>query len=306
MIFLAFSGTQALAWNNFGHMEVAAVAWSRLTPAVRAGATQLLKLNPQYSAWTQNLAATDRDEIMFVVAATWPDFIKRSAGYHADGADNGDRPPATPEASQNKGYVDHFMHKYWHFINEPFSPDGTPLQQPSTPNAQTQIGTFRAKLSEGGASDNDVTAYDLAWLLRLVGDVHQPLHATSRFIHGQPNGDAGGNHVTVHCAGGCNATELHAFWDDVLGTSDDPHDAIDAARQLVLPETPAASLTDENMWIDESFRIAQANVYAQPIGVGAGPFALTPTYKANALRIANERVALAGARLANVLNAAFR
>jgi hypothetical protein len=39
-----------LAWDGFGHMEVAQIAWDALAPAVRAGAAELPRLNPQYVA----------------------------------------------------------------------------------------------------------------------------------------------------------------------------------------------------------------------------------------------------------------
>jgi hypothetical protein len=247
--------------------------------------------------------AAKRDQIAFVRAATWPDAIKRDPAYQSDGSDNGDRPPPGPEASQNIGYADHLRHKYWHFIDQPFSRDGTALQNPDTPNVSTQIAALRAKLSEPGASD-DVKSYDLAWLLHLVGDVHQPLHATSRFIHSQPQGDAGGNKVAIHC--GCSAQELHAFWDGVLGSSEDPQAAINAARKLPKASVQLASIGDDKAWAAESFKIAKASVYRSPIGVGDGPFTLSSAYKARALSIAKARVALAGARLARLLNAALR
>jgi hypothetical protein len=300
----ALSGTPALAWNDFGHMEVAALAWSKLTPAARQTATELLKLNPQYSHWTNGASADERDQIAFVMAATWPDFIKRESDYHSDGADDGDRAPQTAEASQNIGYADHYRHKYWHFVDEPFSPDGTALQPPDKPNAQTQIAALRAKLSDAGAM-TDVRSYDLAWLEHLVGDVHQPLHATSRFIRSQPGGDAGGNRIKIRCGSGCRADELHAFWDDVLGTSEDPRAAISAATGLREPDAQS-KIADEKAWIEESFEAAKATVYAPPIEVGAGPFTLTEGYKSVALSLPNERVALAGTRLANLLNAALK
>ena len=53
------------------------------------------------------------------------------------------------------------MHKYWHFINEPSSPDHTPLEQPEKPNAQTQIGTFRRTLASGSGVSDEVRSYDL-------------------------------------------------------------------------------------------------------------------------------------------------
>jgi hypothetical protein len=200
------------------------------------------------------------------------------------------------------------MHKYWHFIDEPFSPDNTPLVQPEKPNAETQIPLFRAALSSN--ESDDVKSYDLVWLEHLVGDVHQPLHATSRFTRDGPpalkGGDAGGNKVLIVCGSGCRAPELHAFWDGVLGTSNKPQDAITAASQLPAPSAALASIGDEKVWINESFGAAKTHAYASPIGPGLGPFTLTAAYKSDALRIAKERVALAGTRLANLLNEAFR
>jgi hypothetical protein len=208
-------------------MEVAALAWSKLTPPVQANAARLLKLNPMYPIWVNGVAAPDRDRIAFIRAALWADDIKGEANYFSDGPNNGDRPPPGPEASQNIGYADHFRHKYWHFIDLPFSPDGTPLTPPEKTNAQTQIAAFRATLLDSRASD-DVKSYDMVWLLHLVGDVHQPLHATPRFTKTQPKGDAGGNLVKIECGADC-APELHFYWDDLLGTSDSPDAAAAAA-----------------------------------------------------------------------------
>jgi S1/P1 Nuclease len=301
---LAMACAPAQAWDDFGHMEVAAVAWSKLTTPERDRVVQLLKRNPKYDTWIADVAPEDRDQFAFLMAATWPDEIKRDHDYTSDGSHNGDVPPPGPEASQNIGYVDHLRHKYWHFIDRPFSPDHTHLLDPKTPNAQTQIAALREKLSDQSA-DPDIRSYDLVWLLHLVGDVHQPLHATSRFTHDQQDGDEGGNSVKIHC-GGCNAVELHAFWDDVLGDSDKPQDAIDAARELPELATQLGSIADEKVWIEESFEAAKADVYVPPIGVGDGPFNLTDGYKSKALRIAHERVALAGARLANLLKEALK
>jgi hypothetical protein len=63
---------------------------------------------------------------------------------------------------------------------------------------------------------------------------------------------------------------------------------------------PAKS--DEKDWIAESFTESQQTVYAAPIAAGNGPFTLTASYKKNAGELAQVRVQLAGARLANLLN----
>jgi S1/P1 nuclease len=294
----------AHAWWDAGHMLVAAVAWNKMKPATRARAAQLLTLNPLYGWLIRGAPAGLEDQFAFIRAATWADEIKKRRGYKSDGPDHGDRPPPGPEASQNIGYTDHFRHKYWHFVDTPFSPDGTPLIDPSTPNAQTQIAAFRAALSSD-ASD-DIKSYDLVWLLHLVGDVHQPLHATSRFTQGAPQGDAGGNDVAISCSNNCGANELHAFWDGLFGNGRNPQDAIDGAPQLADPDPQLAAIADEAVWIQESFAAAQASVYVPPIDQGSPPFALDDPYAAQALALAQQRVALAGVRLANLLDQALQ
>jgi hypothetical protein len=164
----------ALAWFDMGHMTVAAAAYAKLDPEVRARVAGLLKLNPDYEHWIAGVPLERRDMIAFVRASTWADDIKRRHDYQSHSlSQDGEH------AGDNIGYADFLVHPYWHFIDLPFSPDGTELAPPDSPNALTQIRRFRDTLSSS-ASD-DVKSYDLVWLLHLVGDAHQPLHATSRF-----------------------------------------------------------------------------------------------------------------------------
>jgi S1/P1 nuclease len=306
-VFLAIS-TPVLAWDGFGHMEVAAVAWELMEALAKSQAVQLLKANPQYQTWIKGVAASKKDKYAFMMAATWPDYIKGAKGYTSDGSNNGNTPPPGPQASQNIGYTDKFMHKYWHFIDEPFSGDNSQTTPPATPNAQTQIAKFRTTLPASSGAKKTVRSYDLVWLLHLVGDVHQPLHATSRFLSGLP--DEGGNSITINCDSSVScegAKELHAFWDDLLGPNKTAPKKVEAAADdLPMADAALASIDDENVWIDESFKEAQSDVYKLPVGVGLGPFTLTADYKANAVDLAKQRIALAGARLANLLNAALK
>ena len=160
----------ALAWNGLGHMEVAAIAWEALTPAAKEQAGKLLALNPLYEKWIDNVTSADRDRIAFIKASQWADVIKRQSPYQPDGlpGSNGNRPIPGPDASRNFGYSDHLQHKYWHFIDVPFSPDNTTLHSPGMPNAQTQIALLRTALSDKRTSD-DIRSYDLVWLIHLVG-----------------------------------------------------------------------------------------------------------------------------------------
>jgi hypothetical protein len=279
-------------------MTVAAVAYERLTPAARASVATLLRLNPDFEKWVRGVPLEEQDRAAFIHAATWADDIKRRDAYTRssiaqDGADS----------TANVGYADHLVHDYWHYVDLPFSPDGTPGEPPQTPNALTQIEAFRRALASDAS--NDVKSYDLVWLLHLVGDVHQPLHATSRFSQGAPSGDRGGNKETVCLAFTCGA-KLHAYWDGLLGDRGDTSDAEALATTLPAPEATAAMADDPATWARESEQLAERFVYAEPIGDGAGPFALTDAYQASAKRVAQRQVALAGARLARTINSTLR
>ena len=293
------------AWSDPGHMAVAYVAYQRLTPAKRARVNALIRLNPKYNEWVHTLphgiSQSARNRMVFMIAATWADQIKGDHEHVSDGPSGGNRPPSDGTADANTGYQDQAMHKYWHFIDLPFSTDGTPTTPPETPNALTQMAAFRAVLASTTAAD-ELKSYDLVWLMHLVGDVHQPLHATARFNQQSPAGDDGGNAVTV-CNPQCGG-KLHAFWDGLLGSerSPSPNLVINRARTLPAPNATLATDVNAQDWIDESFSIAKSSVYRSPIGAGNGSFTITANYRNNAKRIAKQRIALAGARLAAILN----
>jgi hypothetical protein len=309
-LFVTGLATTSYAWDGFGHMAVAYLAYQQLTSTTRASANALLKLNPDYNTWVSEVppgtSAADQDAVVFMFASRWPDDIKGESGYHEDGPDpHGEIPPpgATPDG-QNVGYTDFARHRYWHFVDNPFTQDGSTLPAIPSPNAQTQIAVFRTTLASPTSSD-DLKSYDLAWLLHLVGDVHQPLHCATRVSNSpnDKNGDRGGNNVQLQSSG---ASELHMFWDDVMGpNAPPPAHVITFASGLAPPDPTLAAVSDETVWIAESVQNAQNDVYVSPIGPGDGPFTLTVAYKSNAKSVAEQRVALAGARLAALLNTAL-
>jgi hypothetical protein len=145
--------------------------------------------------------------------------------------------------------------------------------------------------------------------LHLVGDVHQPLHATTRATQGDPKGDAGGNNVKLL---GDAAGNLHSYWDELPGSdcnfySNKIRCADRAAvfgKQVKAPAAKAAHNTSAAAWVQESFALARSQVYHPPIASGDGPYTIVPrsAYEVSAYRLAQKRVALAGARLAEVLN----
>jgi len=295
----------AAAWNDKGHMAVAYVAYQQLTPAVRSRVDQLLRMNPFYRRWLamipSTVAAGDRNLAIFMIAATWADQIKSDAAYRDDGTQGGNRPSGAL-SSRNVGYADMFRHKYWHFVDTPFSEaPGSRLPSVPVPNAQERIVVFLSVLAS--SSPDALKSYDLTWLLHLVGDVHQPLHAATRVTPGNPYGDNGGNAVRMCEDTLCHSmASLHAVWDGLLGSQEDVASAIAAARRLPAAAPDRARTLDPAQWMQESFALARADVYQPPVRVGPGPYTLTPVYEAHARQIAETRIALAGARLAAVLN----
>lgn len=296
---LALGSTPALAWNSRGHMAVAAVAWDHLTPAAKARATALLKLNPYYSTWIQGVATADQDRVAFLKAATWSDDIKRDHTYIDDSYK-----PTDPASADITDYNDHKMHKGWHFIDYGFSPDGTPLEAPFPTNAVTQIAKAEDVIASTAATDS-AKSYSLSWLLHLVGDIHQPLHATSRFTQALPHGDTGGNAIKA-----CPATtdtcgprdNLHGFWDDLVGDDLRPETLTPLLAHMPKASADELAVTAPNDWAEESFSIAQKSVYVSPVGTGTGPYHLTQAYRDNARAIAEQRIELAGERLAILIN----
>src|SRR5712691_2299987 len=298
-------GAPAYGWDSFGHMAVAYVAYQQLTPQAKTRVDALLQLNPDYQNWLmmipENTSASDKQMMVFMIAATWPDEIKGEFQYGDDGTNNGNTPDGAT-SSQNAGYRDLLRHKYFHFVDTPFTTDGTTLPVIPTPNAQERIALFRGVLASN--SDDLLKSYDLTWLLHLVGDVHQPLHCATRVSSADSNGDSGGNKVKVKCTG-C-PKELHAFWDDLLGTGVSAQavikPVIKAAKKLPAADAGLAAKSDEKDWIAESFQAAQQTVYQPPVAAGDGPFTLTTAYKSKAKTLAKQRIALAGVRLANLIN----
>jgi len=142
----------------------------------------------------------------FVECATFADDFKYNGGYYQKG---------------------------WHFIDQPYLDEGgevsdfdfeldthniteainglvgwtTDLEHPKDSYIKTTVEN-----STKGSEENAVSVA-VRLLIHYVGDIHQPLHATSRVDKEYPKGDFGGN--TVHLPAKDGVTNLHALWDSV-------------------------------------------------------------------------------------------
>lgn len=283
LVFLILSTPAlSLGWGAGGHMIVAQIAFDRLNPRAKAQVKALLALPIDPKAVT----ARSKD---FVNAAHWPDDLRQFTEF------------------------DHF--KELHFIDTPFSSDGTPLPALPTPDVVTALQDNLNILKT--STDKNAQAQALRFIIHFVGDIHQPLHCTTRVSSAHPTGDAGGNLVKIKIPGKngtVKASNLHSYWDGGLGTfpptgpnfRPPPLSQIPAAAALAKagnPDTdPALKLDDPfnfQSWADESFALAKDVAY-KGITNGSTP---TAAYRSKGAKVARQRVAWGGYRLAALLNA---
>ena len=265
--------TPARAWGVQGHQVVAGIAWQGLSPGAREEATRLLTLEPGQT---------------LVSIATWAD-------EH--------RGPATAP---------------WHYLNFPRGPCRFDAAR-DCPDGQCVVGAIerqRAILASKATDAERLQA--LKYLVHFVADVHQPLHAGYQ-------DDRGGNTVQLRFL--MRGSNLHALWDkgliEQLGLDNEAliaaaHSQLAAqVRSQVHAQThlqtqalaqsqsqstaPAPSdigLANAIDMAEESCRIvAQPGFYPQ-----GDP---SPAYVARMTPVLLQRLALAGQRLAALLNQAL-
>lgn len=294
---------RAHAWWDEGHMQIAYVAYKKLDPAAKEKADALLRLNPDYASWTAGAPEGKEKLYAFVHAATWADDIKTKPDYYDDQVTDS-------TAKQNVPYG-HLKHPYWHFKDILYSVDNAPLPAPPPVDAVTQLKLMIAKLPASTDASDNLRSYDLTWMLHLVGDLHQPLHAVARYsasISG-PDGDRGGNAEMVTPASG-ETLVLHAYWDRIFGGYSSVfgamYDADHGGIASVTPDPVKGQILDPEVWAQESFELAKTFAYAAPVRTDNQAVELTRNYESNAREIARKQAALAAVRLANLLNNLLR
>lgn len=80
-------------------------------------------------------------------------------------------------------------------------------------NVVTAIRNMVVALKASIAVPEYSISFAFANLVHFIGDVHQPLHATTRYSAKYPHGDRGGNLVKVIAYG--KETNLHSLWDNM-------------------------------------------------------------------------------------------
>jgi len=281
-------------------MLSAAIAYQVLrqeNPGTIADVRVVLASHPWFTTqWKKGLTgvpAADRDLMLFMLAARWPDDAR-----------------GTP-----------FHRGNWHYINLPFKPSGEPAnvqEDPaSAPNVLTALADNESTVRNDPNADRRAVA--MAWLFHLVGDVHQPLHTTQLFTLEYPDGDRGGNEICIRVKPKNRPIALHKFWDDMLTGSE----KLTVVRNLATglrnrPDFAKSKLTelgntDVEIWAKESFTQGVTIAYRNGTfrGTQKGHASdcadlqiatvLPSGYITTAKPVAERRMILAGYRLADFL-----
>ena len=286
--------TPALAWNAAGHRLVATIAWHHFDNEVRTEVARLLHAHPDYERWCKRIGDECDDKQVFIEASTWPDEIRKDPRFYNPGVDE-----PTPLLA---GFPDMGRHRSWHYVNRSF--EGASPEQPQSGQIDRQLieqanilGTRQAPLAD--------RSYALPWLIHMVGDAHQPLHASIR-LDADGKWDKLGNGTMVHNPFNprkLNST-LHAFWDDLPGPPGLRGERLDKAAQALIATYPHPARTlSSDQWITESWRIARDSAY--PEGEESSP-TISAVFFENSRQIANRRVSEAGCRLADLLSARLK
>jgi len=291
---LAIAPVSASAWDPAGHMLIGQIAWEQTTPEVRARVGYLAKsLENTYN---------ENQPYNFVTAGCWMDDMRSKKGY---------------------------AWSKWHYVNIDWTADGAAFELPEPPHVVWALAES-LKILKAPEVTPQKSAEALAMVMHFVGDIHQPLHATER-------NDRGGNGVLIH---GVPFTDLwpgtvpnlHAFWDKAFRfdkgdgkivelwqcplTTDRPkavgEGVIAEEAAKIATKFSAASLKEEIPqmdpieWTRESHTVGCTDGY--PAGFEPSDHhvvELSPEFAAKSRAIASRRIALAGYRLARVLNDAL-
>ncbi len=185
----------------------------------------------------------------------------------------------------------------WHFVNVP--PNLDALQFKLAVEHDTNPNLYSAlQKCEGEIMDPDVSAEqkanDLKFIVHLVGDAHQPMHVSRAE-------DKGGNTIQVQFDG--RGTNLHSVWDTKLID----HQGLtysqiaDQFGKATSAEIIKWQNSDPIDWMFESYQIS-ARLYAEIEKNNK----LDEAYYTEHIGILDERIKLAGIRLAGVLNNLFK
>ena len=169
------------SWWEVGHLLTAAVARIKLQQESPDVYVKFDRVISSINTLVDNRSRT------FIETACWPDDIKQYNSFWNS----------------------------WHFKDSPYVYDGVePIinYTGAISNSVYIVNMARNVLSNNPDKSSAEKALLGRYLVHLSGDIHQPLHSVGLFNETFPDGDQGGNKLTVFLPNG-TGQNFHSFWD---------------------------------------------------------------------------------------------
>ena len=274
VLLLALAPMPAFAWWEYGHETVATIAWLNVSPRTRAGIDRLLRQSRLLDTPTCPARTIEQ-------ASVWPDCIKTLGERFSYAA-------------------------AWHYQNvnvcQPFD-QASACRDGNCVSAQIERNL---RLLADRRLPARERLFALAFVVHLVGDLHQPLHAGDR-------GDLGGNRVAASYGRIAGRTNLHAIWDGYLadrGISNPPGGPRGILSELGAADKTAMRQGSVTDWARESWRAsldyAYGAILVDPCGrLPAERPVVTEDMTRRLVPIVRRQVARGGLRLARLLDEAI-
>jgi osmotically-inducible protein OsmY len=294
----------ARGWDDVGHKTTAYIAWQQMTPQARERASKLLQSAPEDSDLSVFFMGDARPRAVrelehFMIASTWADIVR-------------DR--------KFKNRFEKYHKSNWHY-DDTFWRSTENGQISIVENVEAEGGVAIPKIAEfvkllqDASAPDEEKAIGLAWILHLVGDIHQPLHTSARVTETEPKGDQGGNLFLLTRPGTPREQQenLHWFWDSIIvrnierGQSCDT-DFVPQIAKMITKRHSAAKMQNRlklgeyREWQQEGVRLAQTEVFSADLKRFETP---SEKYRKKAFRLSQEQLALAGYRMGATLNQIF-
>ncbi len=268
-LLLVIASPDAPAWGALGHRLVGDLAEHHLQPSTAKAVRDLLAGEPEPTLGG---------------VANWADSLRASD------------PARFRQTSR------------WHYVNLPATSCRYDMASDCADGqcVVEAIHTQRTLLADRSRS-REARRDALKFLVHLVGDAHQPLHAGN-------HDDKGGNQFQVSLrtdiapevyarnrySNGVMGTNLHAVWDYYILASANLTEAQYANRLAGIPWPPTASaISDPAIWASESCHVVDAH------GFYPATHIMDRGYLDAQRPLAEQRISLAGYRLARLLDAAL-
>jgi len=289
---LLTAAAPALAWTRPGHMVAAAIAYDDLAasdPDVIDAAGALLEQHPDRSSFQlaiDRATGGERIKRLFLQCPRWADDARDTI----------------------------YDHPTWHYAFTTLDAARAPKTAELTGDA-IEAFALNARVLANRRAPAANRALALCWVMHVAQDIHQPLHTAQIAPPGLEDGDGGGGRHFVRDPVTHAPISLHWLWDDAIHRSGEVASARARARELAdrypraqLMRAPAHA-AEFPAWREESLALARTHAYAEgfPAARSAEAAQDAPRAYLDAMQpAAEERMALAGYRLSDVLREALQ